>query len=72
MSYGSGVYNGCGGCTSINHAVLAYGYTSAGHWRLKNSWGKGWGRRGHMFLNSGNTCLICKWGVDIVDADINS
>ena len=66
QNYGSGIFNGCSGCTDINHAVLLYGWTSAGHWRLKNSWGTDWGIVGHMILNSGNTCKVCKRGTDIV------
>ena len=37
MIYDSGVFDGCPIDCRINHAVLAYGYTSLGHWKLKNS-----------------------------------
>ena len=64
--YRSGTFNGCSGCTSINHAVLIYGYTSYGTWRVKNSWGRNWGMSGHMYLRSGNTCNVCKYGAEVV------
>ena len=67
-SYASGVFDGCPVDCPVNHAVLAYGYTSDGHWRIKNSWGKGWGINGHMKLKSGNTCSVCHWGGANVDA----
>ena len=63
QSYSSGVFDGCSGCTVTNHAVLLYGYTRAGHWRIKNSWGKSWGMNGHMKVKSGNTCIVCQRGV---------
>ena len=38
--YASGVFNNCG--ASINHAVLGVGVVG-GNWKIKNSWGTGWG-----------------------------
>lgn len=50
--YKSGIYGGlCG--TNINHAVLVVGYgevSGRGYWRVKNSWGVGWGSAGYMDL----------------------
>ena len=49
------------GC-SVNHAVLAVGYTSEGDWILKNSWGRSWGIEGYFYMKGGNECEICKYG----------
>jgi len=56
-SYGGGVLtNRCG--TSLNHAVLAVGYTSR-YWKVKNSWGTRWGEAGYIRMTrNGNECGI--------------
>lgn len=56
-SYGGGVLtNRCG--TSLNHAVLAVGYTS-NYWKVKNSWGSRWGESGYIRMTrSGDECGI--------------
>ena len=54
-SYRSGVFSNCG--KSINHAVLLVGVIS-NNWKIKNSWGTGWGAGGYITLASGNTCGI--------------
>jgi len=42
--YSSGVFNNCKSLKSAaNHAGLLVGYTSEGHWIVKNSWGTNWG-----------------------------
>jgi len=55
--YASGVFNGpCG--TTINHAILAVGYTSS-YWIVKNSWGTAWGSSGYIYMSRGkNLCGI--------------
>ena len=32
----------------LNHAVLLTGYDSSSNWRIKNSWGVGWGDNGYI------------------------
>ena len=54
--YSSGVFSNCG--TGIDHAVLLVGIVG-GNWKIKNSWGTGWGERGYIRLASGNTCGVC-------------
>jgi C1A family cysteine protease len=50
--YKKGVYSGnCG--TNLDHGVLAYGYgTESGkkYWKVKNSWGAGWGQSGSILI----------------------
>ena len=60
--YKSGIFRNCK--TSINHGVLLVG-VNATTWRIKNSWGTGWGSFGHIYLaasNGNNTCNVCKYG----------
>lgn len=54
--YSGGVFANCG--TSINHAVLLVGIVG-GDWKIKNSWGTGWGEHGFIRLKDGNTCGVC-------------
>jgi C1A family cysteine protease len=56
--YRSGVFSNCG--SGINHAVLLVGNVG-GAWKIKNSWGTGWGEAGFIRLNSGNTCGLCNY-----------
>ncbi|MCL4144816.1 UNVERIFIED_CONTAM: hypothetical protein GTU68_060927 [Idotea baltica] len=56
--YSSGVFSNC--AASINHAVLLVGITG-GNWKIKNSWGTGWGEHGYIRLASGNTCGLCHY-----------
>lgn len=48
--YKSGIYNGnCG--TKLDHGVLAVGYGAEGdkkYYKVKNSWGAGWGDKGYI------------------------
>ena len=57
-TYGSGVFNNCR--ASINHAVLLVGVVN-GNWKIKNSWGTGWGEQGFIRLAAGNTCGVCAY-----------
>jgi cathepsin L len=56
--YKSGVFSNCG--SSINHAVLAVGVIG-GAWKIKNSWGTGWGEAGFIRIGGGNTCGVCNY-----------
>jgi len=52
-SYSSGVF--CGTCgTARDHAMLVVGYgtdaTGGDYWKVKNSWGSGWGENGYIRL----------------------
>ncbi|MCX6581194.1 MAG: C1 family peptidase [Candidatus Aminicenantes bacterium] len=55
QAYTSGVLNRCKkNPTYTNHAVLLIGWDdSKGAWRLKNSWGTGWGEDGYMWIQYG-------------------
>jgi KDEL-tailed cysteine endopeptidase len=57
QSYSGGVYNGkCG--HSLNHAILAVGYTDQ-YWIVKNSWSTRWGANGYIYLTRGkNICGV--------------
>jgi len=49
----------CG--SSINHAVLLVGIVG-GAWKIKNSWGTGWGEQGFIRLDgSKSTCGVCQY-----------
>ncbi len=54
--YTTGVFNNCK--TTLNHAVLLVGVVG-GNWKIKNSWGTGWGEKGYIRLAPGNTCGLC-------------
>ncbi len=58
-SYNSGIMKTCG--KSVDHCVQAVGVdaTSTGYWKVRNSWGTGWGESGYIRLAYGaNTCNI--------------
>lgn len=57
-AYKSGIFSNCG--ASINHAVLLVGVVG-GAWKIKNSWGTGWGESGFIRLAGGNTCGLCAY-----------
>ena len=58
MFYQSGVMDSPACGTALNHAVLAVGYgtdaaTGAAYFKLKNSWGPGWGEGGYIRIARG-------------------
>ncbi|KAJ1407434.1 cysteine proteinase [Ochromonadaceae sp. CCMP2298] len=57
-SYTSGIMSSCG--QRVDHCVQAVGVdTSAGYWKVRNSWGTSWGESGYIRLKYGaNTCDI--------------
>jgi len=57
--YINGVFSNC--ATAINHGVLLVGVNKT-EWKIKNSWGTGWGELGFIRLSAtgGNsTCAVC-------------
>jgi len=53
QAYKSGTFNSCVN-SSPNHAICLVGWDDAkGAWRLKNSWGTGWGESGLMWIKYG-------------------
>jgi cathepsin L len=53
FDYDSGVFDGCGKDSVIDHAVTAIGYGVEGgtkYWVIQNSWGADWGEDGHIRL----------------------
>ncbi len=56
--YKGGVYRDTRRHTADTHAVLLVGYDDAkGAWKIRNSWGMGWGEKGFMWLAYG-TCNL--------------
>ncbi len=61
QSYRSGVYNGAGCGTQIDHAVVAVGWGNNGqdYFIIRNSWGGSWGEQGYIRLLSQNGVGTC-------------
>ena len=55
QAYTGGVMTSCKRrVNNINHAIILCGWDDAkGAWRLKNSWGTGWGESGYMWIKYG-------------------
>ena len=56
--YRGGVFTNC--AKNVNHGVLLVAVSDT-FWKIKNSWGAGWGETGYMRLVLGNTCAICDY-----------
>lgn len=69
MSYSSGVLThdvGCECCdkSCIDHAVVIVGYNTTHdipYWKIRNSWGSGWGEAGHVRIAMNQ--YGCGWGL---------
>jgi cathepsin L len=64
QAYSSGVFNEHDTSHGINHGVTLVGWDDAKHaWRIKNSWGTGWGESGYMWIdyNSNNITYGAAW-----------
>jgi C1A family cysteine protease len=55
-AYKSGIFSNC--ATKLNHGVTLVGVIAEA-WKIKNSWGTGWGESGFIRLAKGNTCGVC-------------
>jgi C1A family cysteine protease len=65
QAYRSGVLSKCAKKRSVNHMVQLVGWDDAkGAWRLKNSWGTGWGEQGYMWIKYG--CDLVGYGASWV------
>ena len=61
--YKNGTLSNC--TMEPNHGVLLVGVNRF-NWKIKNSWGTGWGERGYIRLsaiNGNNTCNVCFSGM---------
>jgi C1A family cysteine protease len=72
-AYTSGVFNEHS-TESVNHGVTLVGWDdSKGAWRIKNSWGAGWGESGFMWItyDSNSIGLGASWvQAEVVSTDI--
>jgi len=67
--YENGIMDDCVKNAVVNHAVTLIGYGSDGEnkfWLIQNSWGVGWGEKGHMRIlrrdsEEGNEEDFCGW-----------
>merc|ERR1712000_600517 len=84
-SYRGGIMTSCG--NDLDHCVQIVGYGTSGstnYWKVRNSWGTGWGESGHIRLKIGsnlcginqraNCCdsLVCGSFTADTNADANS
>ncbi len=77
QAYSGGVFNACED-EWINHVVVLVGWDDNrgenGAWRMRNSWGPGWGEAGYMWIEY-ECCRIgyatCYVSVDMEDCDGN-
>ena len=58
--YSSGIFSDCGS-SNPNHGVQLVGVDSYGNFKIKNSWGTGFGEGGFMWIANTSNCNICLW-----------
>jgi cathepsin F len=56
QSYSGGILSHCD--NQVDHCVQTTGYSGSSYWRIRNSWGTGWGERGFLRLAQGSD--LCK------------
>jgi len=56
--YTGGLFNHNCNPSKLDHGVLLVGYSKGSYWKVKNSWGSGWGEKGYIRLTGtdANTC----------------
>jgi len=71
-SYSSGIMDGTGCTSSVNHGVTVVGWGVSGstkYWIIKNSWGASWGESGYVRLLKGaNACHVETYPEGVVAA----
>jgi hypothetical protein len=58
MNYVSGVYHNLGNSDPIlgGHCIAVIGYSDElGAWKIRNSWGTGWGEKGYCWIKYGDS-----------------
>jgi len=56
QSYQGGILSKCD--NQVDHCVQTTGYSGSSYWRIRNSWGTGWGESGFLRLAQGSD--LCK------------
>merc|ERR1711862_311115 len=42
--------------SGTNHAVMAVGFDAGSYWKIRNSWGTGWGEAGYIRVTQSSSC----------------
>ena len=63
FAYSSGIFNGCTKNLDFNHAGVLVGVDLDGNWKVRNSWGGGWGEQGYIRIPRNNDCGIVDWAL---------
>jgi len=56
QGYNSGIANPTQCYSGTNHAVMAVGFDAGSYWKIRNSWGQGWGEAGYIRLTQTSSC----------------
>merc|ERR1712232_1407622 len=56
QGYNSGIANPTTCYSGTNHAVMAVGFDAGSYWKIRNSWGQGWGEAGYIRLTQTSSC----------------